>query len=274
MVTAVCHGPLGSLETGSRLLGFVSGLWPRRLLAHEEKGFAVQCVEPRSVRHALSTVSMSLRDVCWSLKELAFKVLLDIGCMRSVVGVTWATEVIGRWRNEGRWQRVVEESEACRFGDGEVLYYSRYRIEFLGTFAGKEVVFGFSVVSGVCPPLFSRSACTQLGIVIDCEHHTLSSRRLGVKSFGMGRDEGHYTILCGLMSLRVRAQATSYHLTFSFLPPAGVDAMKLPTARCHHDFGACRARRPPRTAASRRCHDASCAMRPTTARRTARSLRW
>ena len=56
--------------------------------------------------HALSTVSMSLHDVCWSLKELAFKVILDIGCMRSVVGVSWATEVIGRWRDEGRWHQV------------------------------------------------------------------------------------------------------------------------------------------------------------------------
>ncbi|CAE7410031.1 TY5A, partial [Symbiodinium microadriaticum] len=120
-------------------------------------------------------------------------VILDIGCMRSVVGVGWATEVIGRWREEGRWHRVEKEVEAFRFGDGEVLY-SRYRVEFVGTFAGKEVVFGFSVVDGVCPPLFSRSGCTQLGIIIDCEHRTLSSRKLGVKSFGMGQDEGHYTV--------------------------------------------------------------------------------
>ncbi|OLP86110.1 hypothetical protein AK812_SmicGene32816 [Symbiodinium microadriaticum] len=103
------------------------------------------------VNHALSTVSMSLHEVCWSLKALSFKVILDIGCMRSVVGVGWATEVIGRWREEGRWHRVEKEVEAFRFGDGEVLY-SRYRVEFVGTFAGKEVVFGFSVVDGVCPP--------------------------------------------------------------------------------------------------------------------------
>ena len=105
------------------------------------------------VNHALSTVSMSLHEVCWSLKALSFKVILDIGCMRSVVGVGWATEVIGRWREEGRWHRVEKEVEAFRFGDGEVLY-SRYRVEFVGTFAGKEVVFGFSVVDGVCPPCF------------------------------------------------------------------------------------------------------------------------
>ena len=37
-----------------------------------------------------------MHEVCWSLKELAFKVILDIGCMRSVVGVTWATEVMRR----------------------------------------------------------------------------------------------------------------------------------------------------------------------------------
>ena len=113
-------------------------------------------------------------------------------------------------------------AEAFRFGDGEVLH-SRYRIEFVGTFAGKEVVYGFSVVDGVCPPLFSRSGCTQLGVIIDCEHHTVSSRKLGVKSFGMGRDEGHYTVrideFSGGMSTR--------ELPSDFCLPEGTDAMMM-----------------------------------------------
>ena len=86
-----------------------------------------------------------------------------------------------------------KESEAFPFwGRGGAPQSLPHRV--VGTFAGKEVVYGFSVVDGVCPPLFSRSGCTQLGVIIDCEHHTVSSRKLGVKSFGMGRDEGHYTV--------------------------------------------------------------------------------
>ena len=56
---------------------------------------------PARSYHVLSTVSMALHDVCWSLKQLAFKVIVDIGCMRSMVGVGWATEVLNRWRDEG-----------------------------------------------------------------------------------------------------------------------------------------------------------------------------
>ena len=121
------------------------------------------------------------------------KVILDIGCMRSVAGLEWTNSLLRRWRSEGRWCRVFEEREAFKFGDGEVLW-SRFRVEFMGTFAGKTVVYGFSVVEGCCPPLFSRSGCTQIGAVIDCEHHCVSARKLGVKRYGVGRDSGHYTV--------------------------------------------------------------------------------
>ena len=129
----------------------------------------------------------------WSMKELAFKVILDKGGMRSVAGLEWTNSLLRRWHSEGRWCRVFEEREAFKFGDGEVLW-SRFRVEFLGTFAGKPVVYGFSVVEGCCPPLFSRSGCTQIGAVIDCEHHCVSARKLGVKMYGVGRDSGHYTM--------------------------------------------------------------------------------
>ena len=104
----------------------------------------------------------SLREVMWSMKELAYKVILDLGCMRSVAGLEWINMLLRRWKAEGRWCRVVKEHEAFKFGDGEVLY-SKFRVHFLGSFAGKPVVYGFSVVPGSCPPLFSRSGCTKLG---------------------------------------------------------------------------------------------------------------
>ena len=61
----------------------------------------------------------------------------------------------------------------------EVLY-SRYRIEFVGSFAGAAVMYGFSIVDGACPPLlFSRPGCTQVGANFDCERHQVSARKLG-----------------------------------------------------------------------------------------------
>ena len=147
----------------------------------------------QTVHRVFGAVAAALSEVMWSMKELAFKVILDIGCMRSVAGLEWTNSLLRRWRSEGRWCRVFEEHEAFKFGDGEVLW-SRFRVEFLGTFAGKPVVYGFSVVEGCCPPLFSRSGCTQIGAVIDCEHHCVSARRLGVKMYGVGRDSGHYTM--------------------------------------------------------------------------------
>ena len=141
----------------------------------------------------LSVTDVEGHEVLWSLQELAFKIILDIGCMRSVAGVQWANLLANRWRKEGRWLAVEPESETFRFGGGEVLR-SRFRLSFVGSFAGRPVIYSFSIVEGSCPPLFSRSGCTQLGANIDCERHTVSSRRLGVKNYGVGQDSGHYTL--------------------------------------------------------------------------------
>ena len=61
--------------------------------------------EPRAnTEHVtLATVSASLHEVCWSLKELVYKIILDIGCMRSVAGVHWANSLVTRWKEQGRW---------------------------------------------------------------------------------------------------------------------------------------------------------------------------
>ena len=168
------------------------------------------------VKRVYAAVGVNLSEVMWSMKDLAFKVILDIGCMRSVAGTQWANLLLRRWRSEGRWCKVYPETEAFKFGDGEVLY-SRYRIEFAGSFAGAAVVYGFSVVEGACPPLFSRPGCTQIGAVIDCEHHKVSVRRLGVKSYGVGQESGHYT-----MSID-EVDASCICLSEAFRMPEGAD---------------------------------------------------
>ena len=131
------------------------------------------CPEPRSSEslykasavagvQVFAAFGVNLIEVMWSMKDLAYKVILDIGCMRCVMGTQWANGLLKRWNLEGRWRKVYPETEAFKFGDGEV-FYSRYRIEFAGSFAGEAVIYGFSVVEGACPPLFSRPGCTQVG---------------------------------------------------------------------------------------------------------------
>ena len=139
------------------------------------------------------SVGFEVREVLWSLEDLAFKIILDIGCMRSVVGVKWANTLLARWQREGRWFAVESEAESFKFGDGAVLV-SKFRIHFVGSFAGQPVIYGFSVVEGNCPPLFSRSGCSQIGAVIDCDDHSLGAKRLKVRGYGVGRDTGHYTM--------------------------------------------------------------------------------
>ena len=54
------------------------------------------------------------------------------------------------------------------------------------------------MVSGYCPPLLSRHACTQLGLSIDCGSHSCSSKKMNVKKFGLSQaSNGHYLLAVG-----------------------------------------------------------------------------
>ena len=135
------------------------------------------------------------QDVLWCMQELKSSVILDLGCLKSVAGTQWINQLVGRWKAQGRWFKVFEEKEVFRFGNGETLT-SRYGLMVHCTFAGKDVILNFSVVKGDCPPLLSRPACTQLGIIFDCSLHTLSSRKLQVKQYGLTQTtSGHY-VMC------------------------------------------------------------------------------
>ena len=133
-------------------------------------------------------------ETWWSMKELARKVILDLGCMRNVVGVEWANDVILEWKRHGRWLKVLPEEEVFRFGDGNTLK-SKFRLQLESTFGGKRVLLAFSVVPGPCPPLLSKQSHTALGVQLDTEKHTLTSRRLNVKQYGLSKNNaGHYTM--------------------------------------------------------------------------------
>ena len=91
-------------------------------------------------------------ETLWCHKELSQRVIVDLGCVRSVVGTRWMNEVVHRWRNENRWLQVEAETETFQFGNGETLV-SRFRVHFEVCLAGKSAVLSMSVVPGSCPPL-------------------------------------------------------------------------------------------------------------------------
>lgn len=91
---------------------------------------------------------------------------------------------------------MLEEEEVFRFGDGNTLK-SKYRLQLQATFGGKLVFLAFSVVPGPCPRLLSKSkqSHTLLGIQIDTGHHTMSSKKLHFKNYGLSETQaGHYTV--------------------------------------------------------------------------------
>ena len=131
-------------------------------------------------------------DTFWSMREFSRAVILDLGCMRNVAGLQWANDIVMNWRQEGRWFRIIEENETFKFGDGNTLE-SKYRLQFEATFGAKRVLLAFSVVPGSCPPLLSKKSHSLLGVVIDCVNDTLSSKKLGIKAYGLSTTEGgHY----------------------------------------------------------------------------------
>eukprot|EP00435_Cladocopium_sp_Y103_P012273 s3261_g3.t1 len=131
-------------------------------------------------------------DVMWCVQELRNAVILDLGCLKSVTGTKWINQLLQRWKEANRWFKVHPEKEVFRFGSGNTLP-SRFAVHLLATFCSKPVVLSFSVVEGDCPPLLSRPACSQLGVMFDCAAHTLSSRKLGMKNYGLKQTtSGHY----------------------------------------------------------------------------------
>ena len=171
-----------------------------------------------------------VNNVYWCERELRHHVIIDLGCVKSVVGVSWMNELMAYWREKGRWLRVFPEQEVFQFGNGESLK-SRFQVQFEAGLAGKLVILAMSVVPGKCPPLLSRHACSQLGLSIDCSQHAVSSRKLGIKSFGMSQaSNGHY-----LLSLDSFSEDHHADIPEDFVLENGVEACAISTAAMKHD---------------------------------------
>ena len=162
-------------------------------------------------------------EVFWSMDELGNKMILDLGCMRTVAGTLWATPVVKEWRRRGLYVKVIPEKESFRFGDGHICE-SKVALIIQVTLASIPCLLRISVVSGKCPPLLSKPVATKLGLLIDTENHTVASRMYHVKAFGLGMAvNGHY-----LLSIQV-SQETDMSIPDDFQMPT--DAEVYPLAR-------------------------------------------
>ena len=137
-------------------------------------------------------------QVFWAMDELVTqsqsKMIVDLGCMKTVAGTTWINRVVKKWRQRGHFLKVTPEEEQFRFGDGQVVT-SQFSVMLEVTLAGIHGVLRVSVVQGNCPPLLSKPVCSELGLVIDTSSHTVSSRKYGVRAYGLEQSRGgHYVI--------------------------------------------------------------------------------
>eukprot|EP00435_Cladocopium_sp_Y103_P046235 s919_g13.t1 len=150
--------------------------------------------KPQTSVQLMVESNTDVHDVCWSLAELGDSMILDLGCMKTVAGTSWVNPIVQRWKAEGHFVKVVPESESFRFGDGHV-NQSRFAIILHVSIATIPCLLRISVVAGNCPPLLSKPVCSALGLVVDTSAHTVSSRKHGVKAFGLTQSRGGHYVL-------------------------------------------------------------------------------
>ena len=237
MRTSPCHrcGELGhwSRECPQKAAAVMATQLKSKVEENEWSTLASLCCSKGSAVRASAAykerlqafVTSSLWSTLWCQQELHLRMIVDLGCVKSVVGVHWMNELITEWKRLGRWSRVDAEKEVFQFGNGETLV-SKYRVQFEARLAGCQVILALSVVPGKCPPLLSRCACSQLGMQIDCGSHSFSSRAMKVKNFGFCRAEnGHY-----LLAVNDFCDKTGIEVPVDFCLPAGCEAHVLNTA--------------------------------------------
>ncbi|CAL1135165.1 unnamed protein product [Cladocopium goreaui] len=60
-------------------------------------------------------------ETMWCQQELRLHVILDLGCVKSVVGLSWMNQLVKEWKSKNRWFVVLPEQEKFQFGNGETL---------------------------------------------------------------------------------------------------------------------------------------------------------
>ena len=177
----------------------------------------------RRVFAAVDLIHLILNEVMRSLplQQLAFKIVLDIGCMRSVAGVKWANQVLQRWRDEGRWYQVQKECDEIWGRPGFAQQVSHFNGWELRRQACRRQ---FQCCRRPLPSSILEVRLYSGGAIIDCEHNAVSSRKLGVRNFGAGRESGHYTLSID------ECDVGGVQLPADFVMPSTVDIMILSDA--------------------------------------------
>ena len=72
---------------------------------------------------------------------------------------------------------------------------SKFAVIIHVNLAGIPCLLRISVVAGNCPPLLSKPVCTTLGLMVDTSAHAVTSKKYGIKRFGLSQSAGgHYVI--------------------------------------------------------------------------------
>ena len=113
--------------------------------------------------HHVAVVFLSEHLICVVRMDLDGRITLDIGCLRSVTGMPWASKHTQKLRALGRLVEFVDEDEWSQFGPANS-WHSTHRMGYEAVVFGYLCFIWMSVVDGECPPLFSRQCMTALGM--------------------------------------------------------------------------------------------------------------
>lgn len=109
------------------------------------------------------------------------RMVVDLGCLRTVAGMKWVVAEVNRCRTQGRYVHVQRTLDYFRFGDGE-RRPSKFRVFMEVGLAGHVGVLATTnAVDYPCPPLLSKGVCGALGLHLDCGSGRFDLSKLGVK---------------------------------------------------------------------------------------------
>ena len=159
-----------------------------------------QQAQSARVYMAAACVSDSRRDFvtlanasCYD-ELLTGRMVVDIGCLRTVAGTQWVLAEIARCKQQGRYVEIQRAMDYFRFGDGE-RRPSKFRIFMEVGLCGHVGLLAINAVEYPCPPLLSKRVCTALGLLLDCGSGRYDMTKLGVKAqhFVTSAD-GHFLV--------------------------------------------------------------------------------
>lgn len=92
---------------------------------------------------------------------MASRMVVDLGCLRTVAGVKWVVNEVARCKAQGRFVEIQRTMDYFRFGDGE-RRPSYYRVFLEVGLCNHIGLFAVNAVEYPCPPLLSKGVCVLL----------------------------------------------------------------------------------------------------------------